>query len=631
MKKTSRRIILHGACAAVLLAWGCSPDDYRASADRQVFDLLKGRERSTLQYTPEVSLKSQPPPAIAKRAYERVPFTSVAPASAPALEPPHPAGEFGPLGPSAADIDVPGGADSSVSQQASEVEAIREAAGTSLTYGPAAPTAGSVRLDLFGALRYAVQNSRNYQNQMEDLYLSALDVTLERHLFEPRPFARTGLQFAGGQQDSSYRAALTATANAGVRQRLPYGGEIVAETLVQFVSALNDNTANGESVEFALSGSVPLLRGAGLVNLEPLIQSERALVYAVRDFEDFRRSFVVNTAQQYFNLLSTQQSVANRLQSYADRAQLLERARAVFAAGRQGFSYLEVQRAEQNLLFAENGVINAQENYQNSLDRFKIFLGMPIVQELEVVPVELDVNVPELQDKNVLELAQKFRLDLQTARDRTQDARRRVSVAENGLLPDLSLNGQGSVGNRNETPGRAVDARRLEYSAGITLDLPLDRLAERNAYRQALIRLDQSQRDLEDVRAQVIVDVRQSQRAIKTSRSSLEIARVNIRLAERRLELANIQLQQGINTNTRDVVEAQDALLQALDDYERAQADFQIEILRFLRNTGMLRVDPASGEIGRALSRDDTGSLRASADVIGRQNRFVENKPADAR
>lgn len=614
-----------------MLMWGCSPDDYRASADRQVFALLKSRERSTVQYQPEVGVKSQSPPPIAEQAYDRVPLTAIAPPSVPPLEAPHVEAEAGPLGPTLHDLEDEDAMGGGLPQQASEVEAIRAAAGTSLMYGPAAPTAGSVRLDLFGALRYAVQNSRNYQNQMEDLYLAALDVTLERHLFEPRPFASTGLQIAGGQQDASYRAALTATANAGVRQRLPYGGEIVAQTLVQFVSALNDNTSNGESVELALSGSLPLLRGAGMVNLEPLIQSERSLVYAVRDFEDFRRTFVVNTAQQYFSLLSSQQSVANRLQSYADRAQLLERARAVFAAGRPGFSYLEVQRAEQNLLFAENAVINAQENYQNALDRFKIFLGMPIIQELEVVPVELDVNVPELQDTNVLELAQKFRLDLQTARDRTQDARRRVAVAENGLLPDLNLVGQGDIGNRNETPGRAIDARRLEYSAGITLDLPLDRLAERNVYRQSLIRLDQAQRDLEDVRAQVIVDVRQSQRAIKTSRSSLEIARVNIRLAERRLDLANELLRQGTNTNTRDVVEAQDALLQALDDYERAQADYQIEILRFLRNTGMLRIDPASGTIGKAMARNDPDALRASADEINRRGRFVENKTTPTR
>ena len=63
---------------------------------------------------------------------------------------------------------------------------------------------------------------------MEDLYLAALNVTLQRHLFEPRPFARTGLHYTGGQEDVDYAAALTAANSVGVRQKLPYGGEVVA-------------------------------------------------------------------------------------------------------------------------------------------------------------------------------------------------------------------------------------------------------------------------------------------------------------------------------------------------------------------------------------------------------------------
>src|SRR3712207_5419842 len=112
-------------------------------------------------------------------------------------------------------------------------------------------------------------------------YLNALNVTLERHLLSPRPFARVGAAYEGGQQTVDYRSAVTVTTNAGVRQRLPYGGEVVAEALVRFVDAISDNAENGEEASVALSGSLPLLRGAGLVNLEGLISAERELVYQV--------------------------------------------------------------------------------------------------------------------------------------------------------------------------------------------------------------------------------------------------------------------------------------------------------------------------------------------------------------
>src|ERR1041385_6583457 len=136
-----------------------------------------------------------------------------------------------------------------------------------------------MRLDLFGSLRYAVLHSREYQSRMEDLYLAALDVTLQRHSFEPRPFATQSFTFAGGQKDLGYKSALNAVSTVGVRQQLPYGGEVTAQALVTFVDALNTTPPSGESASGALRGTIPLRGGAGLVNLEPLIDSERQLVY----------------------------------------------------------------------------------------------------------------------------------------------------------------------------------------------------------------------------------------------------------------------------------------------------------------------------------------------------------------
>ena len=81
-----------------------------------------------------------------------------------------------------------------------------------------------------------------YQDQLETLYISgALTVTLQRHLLlEPQPFVTTGLNYDGRQGDGpiaadgvDLRSALNATVNAGGRQPLPYGGSVVASTLVQ--------------------------------------------------------------------------------------------------------------------------------------------------------------------------------------------------------------------------------------------------------------------------------------------------------------------------------------------------------------------------------------------------------------
>src|SRR6185503_12644509 len=90
-----------------------------------------------------------------------------------------------------------------------------------LRLGPPSPSEQPLKLDFFDALRYGVEHSRDYQTQMESLYVEALNVTLQRHLFEPRFFAGGSVEYTGGQRDVNYRSALYTAARAGVRQQLP--------------------------------------------------------------------------------------------------------------------------------------------------------------------------------------------------------------------------------------------------------------------------------------------------------------------------------------------------------------------------------------------------------------------------
>ena len=558
------------------------------------------------------------------RAYARIPLTPVPPMEPPALDlakPPDPAVPLGPyFGPGAAD---------QVRLDPFAVEMATRWTENRYLYGPNPKRREPIKLDLFASLRYAVTHNRTYKSRMDDLYVAALDVTLERHLLSPRAFARQSVGYTGAQRDAAFASALTATTDVGVRQKLPYGGEIVAEALVGFVHALDGSASDGESASVVLSGSIPLLRGAGLVNLENLIVSERTVVYTIRAFEEFRRAFAVDVANAYFQLQASFQAVNNRRVNVVNSVSLLDRTRAIYSAnlgaggggGRLKLSFLEVQRSEQQLLDAQNSLTDSQENYLNALDNFKIRIGMDAREDIDIVPVALDVTVPELENRDALTTANRYRLDLQTARDRIDDARRGIDNAANGLLPGLDLTGQVGHGSPDDFPARrALDFRSLTYSAGVTLDLPLDRVAERNTYRRSLLAFYQNQRTYDDLQDRVAADVRAAVRAIRSSQVSVEIQRRSIELAERRLENSNLLLKRG-DTNARDVVEAQTALISAQDRFEQARADLQVQILQFLRQTGTLRIDPESGTLGRAMERS-AGPWRGTV---------VERAAADAR
>ena len=586
-----------GALVAVLLLGGCTTEMYRKWADQQVDHIVKERAEETLDYTPQVEAQVTVNDRPTTQAYSRVPMT---PKSPPTTAPVQPSDFYLPYGTLGPDMLFPAGV-TAPPQDDYGLETARLHAQQRLALGPPAPLEKQpVRLDLFGSIQYAVQNGRDYKAQMEDLYLVALNVTLQRHLFEPRPFARTGLRYSGGQKNVDYNAALTVANSLGVRQQLPYGGEVVAEAAVDFVQALNGNVTNAEPARLALAASIPLLRGAGLVNLESLIQSERNVIYEVRQFEEFRRNYVVTIASQYFQLLADQQSIADRSSNLVTLQQLTARSQALAAA--QRVKFIDVQRALQEQLQAENQLIAAQARYRGSLDDFKLLLGMPVDQPLEIVAQELAVEIPNYPESEVAELAQRYRLDLRTAADRVEDAQRDVQVAKNDLLPDLDVTARGEIGNNDNEAAYRINNDTAAYSAGVNLEIPLDRVAERNQYRASLIGLERAHRNYEQLKDQVAANAREALRLIRAAEVSLQIQQKGIELARLRQDNANELLRLGRSDN-REVVDAQNALLRAQDAYEQARASLQIQVLRFLRDSGTLRVDPAAGAIGIAMER----------------------------
>jgi outer membrane protein TolC len=103
-------------------------------------------------------------------------------------------------------------------------------------------------------------------------------------------------------------------------------------------------------------------------------------------------------------------------------------------------------------------------------------------------------------------------------------------------------------------------------------------------------------------REQVFSDVRQSERQLRSAQASLDIQRRSVELNVKRLDLANDLFSQG-TIQVLDVVDAQSALLNAQTALNNAQANLQSQVLQYLRDTGTLRLDPAAGQIARAMDR----------------------------
>jgi outer membrane protein TolC len=451
----------------------------------------------------------------------------------------------------------------------------------------------TITLSLQDALNLALKNSRDYQTQKEDLFVEALSLSLSRWRFGPLFSAVAqgeieqlevveqvavetegeGTNGESGDAEVETRSVKTTTQHAqgnliyGIRKTLATGGDLtlqITTTFSRFISFADPDYVAQSVLTAELSQ--PLLRGFGRkVALENLTQSERNVVYQIRDFVRFRKRFSVQVAQDYFEILRLKDGIQNTENNYRNLVELRERAEYFALAGIT--PELQVDQAKQDELRAYASLVRAQEQYENQIDEFKITLGLPtdIILELdydEMKELASDGMIKEsVSEKSAILIALANRLDLKTAHNRVDDAERRVYVAKNALLPRLDILLQYRSESEPHKPLRFRNVRDTAV-ASAELELPLDRKEERNNYRIALIDLDVAQRDLEESVDRIKQQVRDAIRAINQAEQSYEIQRNSLKLAERRVESTQL-LQEAGQATTRDVLEAQEDLLDA--------------------------------------------------------------------
>lgn len=450
-------------------------------------------------------------------------------------------------------------------------------------------TNGRLELTLDQALDYAIKNSREYQSEKEKLYLTALTLTGERHNFRPNLFGRTRADYtrlAGGERLGSVDSGL------GSSQALLAGGSLginIANDLLRYFSG--DPRRSAASI-LSLNVTQPLLRGAGTkVAAERLTQSNRNVVYAIRDYSHFQNTFSVSIVTEYFDLLQLKNVIFNEYNNYQSRKANLE----YLAAREDRESPEAIGNAEQDELQAKNRYISSITSYRNAVDRFKITLGLPQTTDLRLVDEEIDLirkagaKSVYLESPEAFQIAIKHRLPLFNQIDRFEDNKRQVAIAANQLKADLNLIGNSSLASGDgPTDYTRFNFKDVRYTLGVQLDLPLDRLRERNNYRATLIDFESATRTLgrnfDELRNLLDRRIRE----LDQFRQSYAIQQNAVVLAKNRVEGNQLRLKAGTVIFQR-LSESQDALIEAQNAETRALVDYLGARLNLLIDLGVLQ------------------------------------------
>lgn len=288
-----------------------------------------------------------------------------------------------------------------------------------------------------GAVQLALVNNITYQNNLEELYLSALEVTQQRFAFDMQFFLQNQTFFTaqgrvrGGGRS---RSILTTDTQLSAERLFSTGGQLTAELANSFMWQFAGN--NTESVHTLLSGAFvqPLLRNAGRdFFLESLTLQERLLLANIRAMQRYRQGFYVQVVTGFFGGVDNPQNPQRRGSGFGGAAagvfgvtglttgggggnagaggggatagagaaqaggflgllqdaRQLENLRANVAGLRRSLQLLEalyeadridplqVELARQSLYNQQSVLLNTEAAYQSSLDNYKLTLGLP--------------------------------------------------------------------------------------------------------------------------------------------------------------------------------------------------------------------------------------------------------------
>ncbi|MCD8534452.1 MAG: TolC family protein [Verrucomicrobia bacterium] len=432
-----------------------------------------------------------------------------------------------------------------------------------------------LHLTLNDCLDIAVKNNRTYQTQKESLFLTALNLTAAERNFQDNWFLR---MFGRNSRSGSGDRTGAAGGDLGFNQAFATGASLgmnIANDLLKFYTGDPRRSAIS-TISFNLAQ--PLLRGVGRrAVIENLTQAERNVIYAVRDYTQFQKEFSVGIVEQYFRLLQSKDIIRNTYTNYLQRLDATRRLIAHQEAGNE--SVVNVGQAQQAELDVKNSYVNLVANYQTSLDSLKIQLGIPVSSQL----ILDDSPFQDLKSAGLMEfvmtseqafaLAIEKNLPLMNEIDRFEDSKRKIVVAANQLMADLNLAADASINSDGPTDYTDFNIDNVRWNYGIELNLPIDRLRERNAYRSTIINFEAALRRLSlqlDTKRQ---EIEVGLRTLRQRKRNYEIELVGLEIANDRVTSVSLFVEAG-RSQERDLREALNSQVASQNSVTRALVDY---------------------------------------------------------
>ena len=277
---------------------------------------------------------------------------------------------------------------------------------------------------------------------------------------------------------------------------------------------------------------------------------------------------------------------------------------------------LSLLQAKAAVAFRQVELIKAENNYDLSLDNFKISISMPLDEEvtLDGIIEKNSEAISELSD--VSSIAFNNRPEIRQRELKIKSSQQMVEYYRNQLLPDFNLEASlgysGLGGSKSSNYSSAIlgppsidskydsglndsidnlrSGENLSWKVGASLNIPLGNDKAKGNLKSAKAKIEIDSIKLEQLLDLVSLEARSSWRDVITNLKNIDAAKIGLELQKEILENEQERFNIGLS-KTNDVLEAQTELIEAELAYNKSLADFNISLNEHKYSLGILLKD----------------------------------------
>jgi outer membrane protein TolC len=241
-------------------------------------------------------------------------------------------------------------------------------------------------------------------------------------------------------------------------------------------------------------------------------------------------------------------------------------------------SGVQLHTEQYNLSITQNNFAIAKLNLSRAI-------GLPLGQAFDLanqVPYA-DIHPQTVED--ALNTAYKTRSDFRAALSSVKSAQQQLSATRGERYPVLAANGDYGVQGPN--PGRLHGA--FTFQAGVSVPIFTSGRIKGDI-TEAEAALHQRKAEAENLRGQIDYDVRTAFLNLQAARQQITVAKENVDLANENLSRSQERFAAGV-TDSVEVVQAQQALASANDQYISSLYNHNLSKLQLARALGVARTN----------------------------------------